>query len=141
MSQHQQLRHRWRKEHPFLVIYHVLVRYNWQWNYSRREPSKGRYELEVAETYEHDRDSGTARPNKGQSQTAPAQRRAEATVLLAGLMPIFLQGAALCHVNMSAGYPWHGAAPSGMNKYKVSSKAMNIWRRLGGWVFLSSAGC
>lgn len=70
----------------------------------------------MAEPHEHDRDSGTAWPNKGQSQRASAQHRAEATVLLAGLMPTSLQGAALRHVNTSAGYPRHGAALSGMGK-------------------------
>lgn len=89
----------------------------------------------MAETYEHNRDSGTARPNKRPSQTAPAQHHAEAAVQLAGLMPILLQGAALCHVNMSAGYPWHGAALSGTDKYKLSSKAMNVWGQLGVWGF------
>lgn len=61
---------------------------------------------------------GTAKPNKSQSQTAPAHHCAEAPVLLAGLMPVFLQGAALYHTNMPAGYPWHGAALSSMDKCK-----------------------
>jgi len=41
-----------------------------------------------------------------------------------------LQGAALCHIDMSAGSPWHDAAPSGMDKCRVSAKAVNI---LGSW--------
>lgn len=96
----------------------------------------------MAELYEHDRDSGRAWPNTGQSQTAPAQHHAEASVLLAGLMPTSLRGAAPCHVNMSAGYPWHCAAPSSMDKHKISSKAMNILGQLGcGVFFKNSAGC
>lgn len=75
----------------------------------------------------------TGRPNKGQSQTVPAQHRAEATVLLAGLMPIFLQSTALCHVNMPAGYPWHGAVLSSMDIYKVLLKAMNVLGQLFGF--------
>lgn len=76
--------------------------------------------------HEHDKESGTARSNKGQSQTASVQHCAEATVLLAGLKPIFLQCAALCHVNMSNGYLWHGAVLSSTDKYKVPPKAVNI---------------
>lgn len=72
--------------------------------------SKGRCGLEVAETYKCDREQ--------QSLT-----RGTATVLLAGFMPVFLQGAALCHVNMPAGYPWHGAAPSNTNKCKFHLEA------------------
>lgn len=83
--------------------------------------------------YENERDSGTVRPNKGHSQTVAAQHHAEATVLLAGLMPIFLQSSALCYVNMSAGYPWHGAALSSVGRYKFLLKAMSVLGQLVGF--------
>lgn len=56
--------------------------------------------MEVAEMFEHDRDPGTARSDKGQREEPP-QHRAEATALLTGL-----QGTALCHGNNSAGDQW-----------------------------------